>query len=117
VLLGHIARWCDQHAVAERDLAEEVLARRVVLLGGVDDGRLIAEGDGLEEIAREQRLSPRALPIFVIVWSMLFRSHRFPHLCAGSESLIRGAAVVCVSRRSGRAPGQYRRRPARERSR
>jgi len=45
------------------------------VLGGVDDGRLIAEGDGLEEITSEQRARPRALPILAVVWSMLAGSH------------------------------------------
>ena len=55
VLLGHVARRRDEQAMAERDLTKEVLTRRVVLLGGVDDCRLIAERNGLEEIAESAR--------------------------------------------------------------
>jgi hypothetical protein len=46
-----------------------MLARGVV--GGKDDGRLIAEGDGLEEVTGEQRPCPGALPVLLVMWSML----------------------------------------------
>lgn len=75
VLLGHVARRSGQKSVAERDLAEEVLARRLALLGGVEHGGLVPKRDRLEQIAGEEGSRPRTLPVLLVVWSMLSRTH------------------------------------------
>ena len=73
-LLNHVACGRDEEPAADTDLADEVLAHPVVLVR-VDRGWLIAERDGLEQVAGEQCRRPRLHPILVIVWSVLARSH------------------------------------------
>lgn len=116
VLLGHVARRRDQQAVAERDLAEEVLARRRTLLWRIEDGRLLAERDRLEEIAGEERSRPWTLPVLLVVWPVLSkvpcdserafvpkRSQR-----VGGSRISRPSARGPASRRHPHAVGQTR---------
>jgi len=109
-LVGHVARRRDQHAVADRDLADEVLRRALLILGAVDHGRLVRKGNCLEEVSREEHARPRPGPVLVVVRSMLARSHRSPP-CQGRRTLRPRADATALSRRGEHEQRGPRRRP------
>jgi hypothetical protein len=86
LLVGHVARRGEEQAVAEGDFADEMLGRDRLLLAGIEDRRLVAERDRLEQVAGEQRRGPGPCPVLVVVRSMLAGAHA-------------GGNLTCVSRR------------------
>jgi hypothetical protein len=73
--------------VAERDLADEVLAGDGLLLARVDHCQLVAEGDRLEKIVGEEDRRPRLRPVLVVVRAMLAGSHAGDNVRRGTRRL------------------------------